>query len=134
MIEIDRVVAVIHSVAGAISTKFDLLKVSVMLACVGMGAQMAASSEAVHIDQEMLDSFSKESTISGVYLNAWNSLIKSKELPSDMENYLVTFSETGTEILIYFTKPAAKPIVGGGNGVASIGKSDFRVISFQLSR
>lgn len=91
------------------------------------------SSES-YIDKEVIASYRKETTVSGIYMNAWNSLIKEKSLPSDIESYLITFSETDAEILIYFTKPTTKKIVGGGNGVARISKSGLSVISFELSK
>lgn len=98
---------------------------------------MASEEIDTYINQEKLGSYRTQTTMSGVYLDAWNHFIaysKSKNIIIDLKSYLITFTENETEYLIHFNQPRTKMILGGGDGLCRISKANMQVIEFKLSK
>ena len=98
---------------------------------------MASEEIDTSIDRDKLGSYRIQSTISGVYLDAWNYCVaysKSKNINIDLKSYLITFTENETEYLIHFKRPRTKMILGGGDGVCRISKANMETIEFKLSK
>jgi hypothetical protein len=103
-----------------------------------LGGHVMASEEIdTNINKEKLSSYRSQTTISGVYLDAWNHFVtysKSKNINVDLKNYLITFTENETEYLIHFKRPRTKMILGGGDGSCRISKVNMEIIEFKLSK
>ena len=98
---------------------------------------MATEKMDTYLNQEKLSSYRTQTTISGVYLGVWNHFIvysKSKNINVELQNYLVTFTENETEYLIHFKQPRTKMILGGGDGLCRISKTNMEVVEFKLSK
>lgn len=98
---------------------------------------MASEKMDTYLNQEKLSNYRTQTTISGVYLEAWNHFTaysKSKNINVDLKNYLITFTENETEYLIHFKQPRTKMILGGGDGVCRISKANLEVVEFKLSK
>ena len=99
---------------------------------------MAANeSDNIYLNTEKLEAYRTETTVAGVYLNAWNifsNYVKNNNINIKLHSYLITFSENDSEYLIYFTKPRIKKTLGGGNGVCRISKTSHQVIEFKLAK
>ena len=87
-----------------------------------------------HIDKTLLQDYRANTTVSGIYLDAWNKFIKSDNDIPQLDNYLITFSEDENDIIIFFSKPKNKPLPGGAGGQVRINKKLGTVGKLKLSR
>lgn len=111
----------------------------IMLGAQAISGEQAMANEDISnlTDKAKLDSYRTQTTIAGVYLDAWNRFIeytKSKNIHIDLNSYLITFSENETEYLIHFKHPRTRMILGGGDGLCRISKASMTIVEFKLSK
>lgn len=111
---------------------FKLILLTTILGIVTM-----ANADTLPIDTKKLESYRKETIVSGNYLKIWNILnlhLNDKNVPIKVDEYLITFNENDDEYVINFDKPMTKLILGGGNGVCRINKVDTNKIECKFQK
>ena len=72
--------------------------------------------------------------ISIAKLKAWQILTSENRVPKSLDNYLIYFEETLSEIKVYFKKKDQGQKLGGGMGMYIVKKGTNEVISSGLAK
>ncbi|WNO61016.1 hypothetical protein [Rheinheimera sp. MMS21-TC3] len=88
-------------------------------------------------DKVRLDELRVKTTVSGIYLQAWQAVelhLKANNYVIEYDKILVTFIENDSDYEVYLRKPVTTKILGGGGGICVVSKKDFSVKSCSFNR